>query len=155
MYCDLWPYVLWPLHFQIQKRIVSAETIWGNTVDSDITIKSKDTYSSFSVLICCTDMSICSCLSASASIIWKWGSWYGTSSSSSESLSESVTSSSHVLNQRIHPFFLLWLISALSAFFISSFDLRVSFFHQCSKMQIIPIKKFKIQTCFFQFLWFF
>ena len=25
-------YVLWPLHFQIQKRIVSAETIWGNTV---------------------------------------------------------------------------------------------------------------------------
>ena len=32
MYCDLWPYVLWPLHFQIQKRIVSAETIWGNTV---------------------------------------------------------------------------------------------------------------------------
>ena len=32
MYCDLWPYVLWPLDFQIQKRIVSAETIWGNTV---------------------------------------------------------------------------------------------------------------------------
>ena len=32
MYCDLWPYVLWPLEFQIQKRIVSAETIWGNTV---------------------------------------------------------------------------------------------------------------------------
>ena len=32
MYCDLWSYVLWPLDFQIQKRIVSAETIWGNTV---------------------------------------------------------------------------------------------------------------------------
>ena len=32
MYFDLWPYVLWPLDFQIQKRIVSAETIWGNTV---------------------------------------------------------------------------------------------------------------------------
>ena len=32
---------------------------------------------------------------------------------------------------------------------------KVSFFHQCSKMQIIPIKKFIIQTCFFQFLWFF
>ena len=34
MYCDLWPYVLWPLDFQIQKRIVSAETIWGNTVSN-------------------------------------------------------------------------------------------------------------------------
>ena len=33
--------------------------------------------------------------------------------------------------------------------------IKVSFFHQCSKMQIIPIKKFNIQTCFFQFLWFF
>ena len=32
---------------------------------------------------------------------------------------------------------------------------KISFFHQCSKMQIIPIKKFNIQTCFFQFLWFF
>ena len=32
---------------------------------------------------------------------------------------------------------------------------KVSFFHQCSKTQIIPIKKFNIQTCFFQFLWFF
>ena len=32
MYYDLWPYVLWPLDFQIQKRIVSAETTWGNTV---------------------------------------------------------------------------------------------------------------------------
>ena len=32
MYCDIWPYVLWPLDFQIQKRIVSAETIWGNMV---------------------------------------------------------------------------------------------------------------------------
>ena len=32
MYCDLWPYVLWPLDFQVQKRIVSAEIIWGNTV---------------------------------------------------------------------------------------------------------------------------
>ena len=33
--------------------------------------------------------------------------------------------------------------------------LKVSFFLQCSKMQIIPLKKFNIQTCFFQFLWFF
>ena len=32
IYCDLWPYVLWPFDFQIQKRIVSVETIWGNTV---------------------------------------------------------------------------------------------------------------------------
>ena len=32
MYCDLWPYVLWPLDFRIQERIVSAETIWRNTV---------------------------------------------------------------------------------------------------------------------------
>ena len=32
MYCDLWPYVLWPLAFQIQKRIISSETIWGNPV---------------------------------------------------------------------------------------------------------------------------
>ena len=33
---------------------------------------------------------------------------------------------------------------------------KVSFFHQwCSKMQLIPLKKIIIQTCFFQFLWFF
>ena len=32
MFCDLWPYILWPLDFIIQKRIVSDETIWGNTV---------------------------------------------------------------------------------------------------------------------------
>ena len=32
---------------------------------------------------------------------------------------------------------------------------KVSFFDLCNKMQIIPIKKFNIQTCFFQFLWFF
>ena len=32
---------------------------------------------------------------------------------------------------------------------------KVSFFHQCSKMQIISIKIFNIQTSFFQFLWFF
>ena len=32
---------------------------------------------------------------------------------------------------------------------------KVSFFHQCSKMLIIPIKKLNIQTCFFQFFWFF
>ena len=29
---------------------------------------------------------------------------------------------------------------------------KVSFFLQCSKMQLIPLKKFKFQTCFFQFL---
>ena len=32
MYCHLWPYVLSPLDFQIQKGIVSAETLRGNTV---------------------------------------------------------------------------------------------------------------------------
>ena len=32
---------------------------------------------------------------------------------------------------------------------------KVSFFGQCSKMQLIPIKKFIIKTCFIQFLWFF
>ena len=32
MYCDLWPYVLCPLDFQIQKRIDSAETTWENMV---------------------------------------------------------------------------------------------------------------------------
>ena len=32
---------------------------------------------------------------------------------------------------------------------------KVSFFHQCIKMQIIPIKKSNIQTCFFKCLWFF
>ena len=32
---------------------------------------------------------------------------------------------------------------------------KVSFFHHCSKMQIIPLQKLIIQTCFFQFLWFF
>ena len=32
MYCDLWPYVPWPLDFHFQKRILSAETIRGNTV---------------------------------------------------------------------------------------------------------------------------
>ena len=32
MYCNIWPYVLWQLDFQIQKRIFSMETIWRNTV---------------------------------------------------------------------------------------------------------------------------
>ena len=37
MYCDLserkiHSIILWPLDFQIQKRIVFVETIWGNTV---------------------------------------------------------------------------------------------------------------------------
>ena len=35
MYCELWPYVFgfgFGLDFQIQKKIVSLETIWGNTV---------------------------------------------------------------------------------------------------------------------------
>ena len=32
---------------------------------------------------------------------------------------------------------------------------KVSFFLQCSKMQIISIKEFNIKTCFFQFLWVF
>ena len=34
----MWPLALctpWPLDFQIQKRIVSAETIWGNTVSTN------------------------------------------------------------------------------------------------------------------------
>ena len=32
---------------------------------------------------------------------------------------------------------------------------KVSFFLQCSKMQLIPLKNFNIKTCFIQFLWFF
>ena len=32
---------------------------------------------------------------------------------------------------------------------------KVSFFGLCSKMQMIPIKKHNIKTCFIQFLWFF
>ena len=32
---------------------------------------------------------------------------------------------------------------------------KVSFFGQCSKMQLIPFKNFNIKTCFIQFLWFF
>ena len=32
---------------------------------------------------------------------------------------------------------------------------KVSFFGQCSKMQLIPLKNFNIKTCFIQFLWFF
>ena len=32
---------------------------------------------------------------------------------------------------------------------------KVSFFGQCSKMQLIPIKNFIIKTCFIKFLWFF
>ena len=32
---------------------------------------------------------------------------------------------------------------------------KVSFFVQCSKMQLITLKKFNIKTCFIQFLWFF
>ena len=34
----------------------------------------------------------------------------------------------------------------------SSYVIKVSFFGQCSKMQLIPIKKFNIKTCFIQFL---
>ena len=32
---------------------------------------------------------------------------------------------------------------------------KVSFFGQCSKMQLIPLQNFIIKTCFIQFLWFF
>ena len=32
---------------------------------------------------------------------------------------------------------------------------KVSFFGQCSKMQLIQLKNFSIKTCFIQFLWFF
>ena len=35
------------------------------------------------------------------------------------------------------------------------FVTKVSFFVQCSKMQLITLKKFNIKTCFIQFLWFF
>ena len=34
-------------------------------------------------------------------------------------------------------------------------DSKVSFFLQCSKVRLIPLKKINIQACFFQFLWFF
>ena len=40
-------------------------------------------------------------------------------------------------------------------YFIDPAMSKVSFFHQCSKMQIIPIKEFNIKTCFIQVLWFF
>ena len=33
--------------------------------------------------------------------------------------------------------------------------IQVSFFNQCSKMQLITLQNFHIQTCFSQFLWFF
>ena len=32
---------------------------------------------------------------------------------------------------------------------------KVSFFGQCSKMQLIPLQNIIIKTCFIQFLWFF
>ena len=32
---------------------------------------------------------------------------------------------------------------------------RISFFIQCTKMQLITLQKFNIHTCFSQFLWFF
>ena len=44
---------------------------------------------------------------------------------------------------------------SLFKFFWMKIHSKVTFFHQCSKMQIIPIKKLNIHTCFFQFLWFF
>ena len=59
-----------------------------------------------------------------------------------------------VLNRKIIPFLSfkkLYQLEILS----SRNCTKVSFFHQCSKMPIIPIKKFNIQTFFFQFLWFF
>ena len=34
---------------------------------------------------------------------------------------------------------------------LNSISNKVSFFHQCSKMQIIPLKKIIIQTCFSNF----
>ena len=35
------------------------------------------------------------------------------------------------------------------------FQAKVSFFFQCTKMQLITLQNFNIQTCFSQFLWFF
>ena len=48
-----------------------------------------------------------------------------------------------------------FLFSLLLYCFFSFFSTKVSFFLQCSKMQLIPLKKFNIQTCFFHFFWFF
>ena len=39
--------------------------------------------------------------------------------------------------------------------FKEKFSAKVSFFLQCSKMQLITFQNFHIQTCFSQFLWFF
>ena len=36
-----------------------------------------------------------------------------------------------------------------------SYHVKVSFFGQCSKVQLIPLQKFIIKTCLIQFLWFF
>ena len=41
-------------------------------------------------------------------------------------------------------------------YYIEKFVLfKVSFFGQCSKMQLIPFKNFIIKTCFIHFFWFF
>ena len=44
---------------------------------------------------------------------------------------------------------------ALKTIKFGGLSAKVSFFGLCSKMQMIPIKKLNIKTCFIQFLWFF
>ena len=47
-----------------------------------------------------------------------------------------------------------WRVSSI--FYIHDLvHTKVSFFVQCTKMQLISFQNFKIQTCFSQFLWFF
>ena len=45
----------------------------------------------------------------------------------------------------------VYISTSISIRFCSSYkEVKVSFFGQCSKMQIIPLKKFIIKTCFIQ-----
>ena len=48
-----------------------------------------------------------------------------------------------------------FLASTFGIFWWKYVLIKVSFFGQCSKMQLIPIKKFIIKTWFIPFLWFF
>ena len=48
-----------------------------------------------------------------------------------------------------------YIITTNATPWMSSLSTKVSFFGQCSKMQLIPLQNFIIKTCFIQFLWFF
>ena len=72
MYFDLWPYVLWPLDFQIQKRIVSSETMWGNTVCHQVledVMLIKSTWCDLHEALLCCQTSISSSLSSGLALV--------------------------------------------------------------------------------------